>query len=280
MKLAIHSRLFSSSPQWLPSYTLEEAIRRTADLGFDGIEIAACAPHAWPPYLSGNRRKQVRSILDDHGLEVSSVCPVLGGGPGLNPASCDELERTAAEAYFKECLDLAAEWECKVFIWVCGWVVYGTQRREAWKWNSEMLARCAEYESGTGVTLAIEPTGKDTDLVASIDDGLELMREINLPNVKVMFDTIHALHTGEVMADSIRKAGRDLVHVHISDKDRMPPGVRGGTDFRSVVEALNEVGYDGYLALEIGLWRNADPDGLARQGLEYMRGLLEACSGT
>jgi protein FrlC len=102
-----------------------------------------------------------------------------------------------------------------------------------------------------------------------------MMREANSPNVKLMFDTIHAMYRNEPMQDYVKVMGKDLAHIHVSDHRRLPPGA-GGTDFRPLIEALKEVGYLGFLTQEVGFAsRGVNPDADAVKGLEYMRSLLQ-----
>ena len=55
----------------------------------------------------------------------------------------------------------------------------------------------------------------------------------------------------------------------------VPPG-SGRGDFVSLVAALKEVGYAGYLAMEIGFnRRDVEPDWVARQAYDYMKPLLD-----
>jgi protein FrlC len=121
--------------------------------------------------------------------------------------------------------------------------------------------------------MAVEPTPADSNLVETPDDALKLMRETKMDNVKVMFDTIHALYRKDIPADYVEKMGSHLAHVHVSDLDRLPPGSR--TDFSFLVDALKSIGYKGYLAMEIGLGgRGVDANDFAKKSLEYMRRLL------
>ena len=62
----------------MPAYTIEETIRRIAGIGYDGIEIGAAAPHAYPAHLSKERRKEIKEVLDDNGIAVSSMLPAPG----------------------------------------------------------------------------------------------------------------------------------------------------------------------------------------------------------
>jgi protein FrlC len=124
------------------------------------------------------------------------------------------------------------------------------------------------------VTIAVEPTPADSNLVESCGDAIDLMNQASSPNVKLMFDTIHVLYRNEVPTDYVYAMGEDLHYVHLSDVDRLPPGA-GRADFVSLIATLGEVGYDGYLSMEIGFnRRDVEPDQVARQAYEYVKPLL------
>src|SRR5260221_9464724 len=109
MKYAFNTWAYSSYPAFLPAYSLDEAIRRLAAIGYDGVEIGCAAPHAWPPYLSNVRRREIRQLLESCRLEPVSLLATPGGGPGLNPASPLPEEREAAVKYYNKVIDLAAD---------------------------------------------------------------------------------------------------------------------------------------------------------------------------
>ena len=102
-----------------------------------------------------------------------------------------------------------------------------------------------------------------------------MMREVGQPNIKLMFDTYHALYRNEVPTDYVYSMGRDLHHVHLADVNRSAPG-DGRVDYPSLVAALKDVGFDGYLTMEIGFDRRAvEPDLIARRAYEYMKPLVK-----
>src|SRR5947209_18119717 len=70
---SINTWAYSSFPVWLPAYTLEETIVRLARIGYDGIEIGAASPHAYPRYVPPERRARVKELLDVNSLAVSSM---------------------------------------------------------------------------------------------------------------------------------------------------------------------------------------------------------------
>ena len=74
-KYAFNTWCYSSFPVWVPSYPLEDAIRRIARIGYDGIEIGCAAPHAWPAHLGVERRRDLKQLLNDEGLPAVSLLP-------------------------------------------------------------------------------------------------------------------------------------------------------------------------------------------------------------
>ena len=92
MKLAFNTWVYSSFPVWVPSYPLDETIERIAKIGYDGIEIGAAAPHAYPDYLSTERRRdnslRVKSSLSVELFRLVLILKLVGQGhrPDLQTA--------------------------------------------------------------------------------------------------------------------------------------------------------------------------------------------------
>ena len=75
---------------------------------------------------------------------------------------------------------------------------------------------------------------------------------VNKPNVGVMLDTFH-LNIEEVdMAQAILDCKGCLYHLHVGDSNRAAPGM-GHMDFRPIMKALAEIGYQGYVTMELVL---------------------------
>ena len=60
--IALNTLLYSSGFSWLPCRSLEDTVDSAARLGYDAVEIAACAPHAYPAYLDSARRRAVGKL--------------------------------------------------------------------------------------------------------------------------------------------------------------------------------------------------------------------------
>jgi protein FrlC len=274
MKLAFNTWVYSSFPVWVPAYPLEDTIKRIAAIGYDGIEIGAASPHAYPDYITPERRRFIKSVLDDNGIALASMLPAPGGGPGFNVASPLPEERAGAIDQYKKVVKLCADWGGKTVLYVAGWQIFGTERAQAWAWTREALTEVSATARDHGVTIAVEPTSADSNLIDSADDAIMLMREVGQPNVKLMFDTYHALYRNEVSSDYVYRMGKDLHHVHLADVNRLPPG-SGKVDYVALIAALKEVGYDGYLTMEIGFnTRAVEPDDVARRAYDYIKPLV------
>jgi protein FrlC len=219
------------------------------------------------------RRREIKALLDDNNLAASSLLPAPGGGPGANPASPIAEERQWTKEHYKEVIDLAADLGAERVLYIAGWQIFGTSHFDAWNWSLETLVDVAQHAQTQGVTLCIEPTSADSNLVDTADHALQMMSQSEQSNIKVMFDTFHVLYRNEDPSDYVYKMGKHLAHIHISDHDRLAPG-SGGMDFRPVMEALIATGYDGFVTMEIGFTSRAvHPDSLARQALEHLQAL-------
>lgn len=276
MKLSCNTWMYSSFPAWLPAYPIDYVIKRLSEIGYDGIELGCASPVAYPPYMDERERGRICDLLKKHNIAISSVLPCPGGGMGNNVSSPIKKERETAMQSYKDCIKLGADLGAKICLYVAGWQIWGVEKKQALDWSRECLVEVANYAKELGVTIAVEPTSMDSNVIETADDAIELMRSAELENVKVMFDTIHVLYRKEIITDYIERMGKDLVHLHVSDLDRMPPGSH--TDFTLMTEALRKIGYEGYLTMEIGLGgRGIDPNAFAKRAYDYMKKIMAEC---
>ena len=157
-------------------------------------------------------------------------------------------------------------------------VIGRRSREEALKWSRSALADIAKTAETQGLTICIEPTAADSNLVDSADDALTMMKEVAAPNVRLMFDTYHTIYRNEVASDYVHRFGKNLAHVHLADSNRLPPG-EGTGEFPMLIEALKKAGFDGYLTMEIGFnRRDVDPDAFAKRAYDYVKRLIATCA--
>ena len=224
------------------------------------------------------KRRDLKSLMKDVGLVPVSLLPAPGGGPGNNPASILPEERISAIAHYKEVVDLAHDLGASRVLYICGWRAFGVSYENAWDWSLTALTDIAKYAAGKGITIVIEPTSADSNLIDTAGQALLLREQCGQPNVKVMFDTYHALYRNEVSSDYVFEMAAHLDHVHFADVDRLPPG-EGSVDWYGVMQALKTMAFKGYVTMEIGFnTRKADPDRVARSALTYLKNLESTLS--
>jgi sugar phosphate isomerase/epimerase len=86
----------------------------------------------------------------------------------------------------------------------------------------------------------------------------EIMRVVNHPKVALIWDVANSVAAGDSIEESAREVGPYLAHVHlrdarpVTDREHWLPVLagRGAVSFTSAVNALNELGYKGYVSFE------------------------------
>ncbi len=278
MKFAFNTFPFSSFPTFLPTYALQDTIKIIAGIGYDAVEIGCCAPHAWPAHLSRERRSEIRALAEGEGIAISSLLPAIGGGFGCNPCSVLRAERLATIAHYKEIVDLAHDLGAKMVLFIAGWRAEGMSREEGWAHSRDCLRAVANHAAERGITIAIEPTTADTNLIDTADDARRLMLESECANVGLMFDTCHVAYEGVSPSSYVKDMGTDLVHLHAADTGRKAIG-EGQMNWSELMRALVDASYAGYLTVETGFGsREVNPVDVAKSSLIYLKEKLRSCS--
>ena len=104
-----------------------------------------------------------------------------------------------------------------------------------------------------GVTVVIEPLNKkETNVLLTTKEAMEYIKELELPNLKLLVDLYHFYCEGEPL-DRIYEYGPYIKHIHIVEPSKrtfMRPGDE--YDYKVFVKALRDVDYDGALMFEGG----------------------------
>ena len=108
-----------------------------------------------------------------------------------------------------------------------------------------MARRICDMAAPKGVTLMIEPVNRyEINFVNSVDDAAALLARVERDNVGIMPDLFHMNIEEPSIAESLRRAGPRIYHVHLADSNRWYPGA-GHIDFGQVVRTLEAIGYIG-----------------------------------
>lgn len=254
---------------------------RVAELGFDVLEVCIEDPNL----VSAS---SINRSAKEAGVGIS-VCGAFG--PDRDISHEEPERRRMGIDYLAVCIDLAAKVGSENVI---GPMYSATgkarllpeeDREQQRMWAAESLREAADYAGERGVGLAIEPLNRfETDLVNTIEQGLDLCERIGRENVGLLLDTFHMNIEEKSIPEAIRSAGGNIRHFHACENDRGAPG-SGHVEWPEVFSALSDVGYDGLVVIEsftpeikeiaraVSTWRPVarSGDDLAREGLSCLK---------
>ena len=126
----------------------------------------------------------------------------------------------------------------------------------------------AERAEPHGVAIGLEFLGLRTfrldephAFINNVPDTVTMLRETGRPNVGLILDSFHYFTSGGDLGQIRSLRAEDIVHLHVNDAphadvmsledtDRVLPG-RGVIDLVGWFQAIAEIDYDGYVAIEI-----------------------------
>jgi D-psicose/D-tagatose/L-ribulose 3-epimerase len=152
---------------------------------------------------------------------------------------------------------------------------------------AQSLATLADEAKLMGIRLALEIVNRyESNLINTVEQALELLRQIGSDNVFLHLDTFH-MHIEEAdMGRALDAALPHLAYFELDQNDRGHPD-QGGIDFEPLLARLFEAGYDDIVGIEafsrnvigaeigaaIGIWRDLFDDGdvVAHAGMALIR---------
>jgi sugar phosphate isomerase/epimerase len=126
----------------------------------------------------------------------------------------------------------------------------GFPREEAYRQFIVLCNRMAPIAAQYNVVVVLEPLNtKECNFINSVEEGGEIVEEVNHANFRLLADIYHMLMDGEG-PESIEKYGHLIQHTHIAEKEgRAAPG-KHDEDFRAYFKALENVHYKGKMSIE------------------------------
>lgn len=239
MRIAANlSMLFNELP-------LAERIMAARVAGFDGVEIQ------FPYELPAIRLKE---LLERAGLPLVLINLPAGdfmqGGAGLASVPSRQAEFDAA---LQEGLSYAAMARPMCVNGLPGRLAEGVTREQALETLAGNLRKSAEAFALLGVRVvceAINPLDMPGFLINTPAHLQALLECVDHPNCQAQLDLYHMARQGLDIVAGIRLLGARIGHVQFADcPGRGAPGT-GSVAFGPLLQALQAVGYAGWLAAE------------------------------
>lgn len=242
---------------------LPEAFATAAAIGFDAVELFLPGPD----FIAV---AEVKSLAAKHGLKIAAVGTGAGWlqqGYSLTDPAAEK--RQAALEFVLSMVDFGGQLGAPA-------ILGSMQGRKSGEESLEQLASglrvCSQAAAAFGVPFIYEPLNRyETNLFNRLADAAEFLETNGLENVVLLADLFHMNIEESDPAAALLAAGRHVGHVHFADSNRQAMGF-GHSNAASVIAALREIGYSGYLSAEI--LPLPDPEGAARQTISSIRSLL------
>ena len=242
----------------------EGNVAKIAKWGYDGVEIAIRDPNLV-------NADELERVVRAHGLSV----PAIGTGQAwgeesLSFTSNDPAVRSAAIERIKSHIPLAARFNAVVILGLIrGITPKGGDPEKSMAYLLEALRECTSIAAEAGVRFAVEPLNRyETDLIHTVNDGLQLIQRVGADNLGLLLDTFHMNIEEATIENSIRACDDRIFHFHVADSNRWHPGA-GHLDFKSILESLFSIGYQGFVSGEF--MPLPDADAAAEQCIDFLR---------
>jgi sugar phosphate isomerase/epimerase len=270
-------RLAFSTNAYL-NHSFADTTARLAAIGYEGVEIMADVPHAWPAYMLPEHLQSLRDNLAKNRLAISNINSFMMHAVNdprqkyWHPSwiEPDRHYRQIRIDHTTRALTLAKNLGAKCITTEPGGPLEGRPWGECLKLFVEMLKPVVEHAEKEQVLLLVGP--EPDLLIETADQYLEFTTKIQSPFLGLNFDIGHSYCVSDDPADTIRKLGKLIRHVHLEDiaptrvHHHMIPG-EGAIDFAAALTALKDVGYDGWVTIELYTCHD-NPDHAARTARE------------
>lgn len=230
-------------------YTPANACKLAKALGYEGVEMFDWRdPVELEAYTAATR---------EFGLEVVAITAnkgVRAPGCGLT----DPAEREGFLAEIQEAIGAACGLGCRRLVVLTGFEREGIDRSEQMDSCVAGLQAAVPLLEDAGVTAVVEPINtlvtRPGYFLAGAREGFEMLRRVDSPRVKLLFDIYHVQVTDGNLILQIRQNIDRIGHFQIGDHPgRMQPGT-GEIDYRNVFRAIydlqQEGRFDGFASLE------------------------------
>lgn len=237
---------YAPNISWLyPELPFKERPGQISSLGFSAIEFG---------FPSHADLDALEEAVAEHGLQIvlfNQDVPVwdrANRGYLVDPGRRDEFKRTLDQA-----LQLAGRLKVLKIMLPAGVELEGLSRQEQRLCMVENLRYAAPLAADAGVLLTIEalnPKDNPGYFLTTSSEGIEIVKEVDHPQVRFQFDTYHIQMAEGELEQKIIQNSAWIGHIQFADyPGRHEPGT-GGIDFHGLIAAINKSGYQGFIGLE------------------------------
>jgi sugar phosphate isomerase/epimerase len=259
-------------------WDFRDACRSIRAAGYTGIEIAHFTLAEDPVTITTGQRREYSRMIADEGLTFVGLHWLMVAPKGLHVTTPDISLRERSWEHIRQLIDLCAD------LGPGGVMVFGSPYQRATTDGISREEATGNYVSGLtavtphaqqrGVTILVEALpSSQCDVIQSLEEAARIVRDINSPAVKTMFDTHNAVEETTPHAELVDRYFDVIRHVHVNEMDGSHCG-RGDYDFKPVLATLKRRGYSGWVSLEAFDF-TPGAETIANESLRYLEAEIE-----
>jgi hydroxypyruvate isomerase len=218
-----------------------ERLDKVAEAGYHAVELVGEFKD-WSDQDFGNVNRKKREL----GITFDATS-------GLHASLCDPSKRDEFLSEVRAILPTMEKLECNKLIVLSGNKVPGLSPPEHHSSCVEGLKKAADLAGARNVQVLLEnidPEENPRYFLTSVAEGFEIVREVNSPHVRFLYDFFHEQISEGNLIEKLEK-NIDLVGlVHVADvPGRHEPGT-GEIHYPNIYRKLVQLKYDRYVAME------------------------------
>ncbi len=263
-------------------HTLKDAIGHIAALGYEGVEILADVPHLYADRCSRGDLRRLKEVLKSFRIRVANVNANTAMGyygcefwePLFEPSLAHPRKdlREWRVAYTRKCLEIASELEAPSVSITSGRMASGIDPDQSLSLLRDSVDRLVGDARKYGVLLGIEY--EPGLLIERYEELVAFIGQVASPYVGANLDLGHSHVLGEDPWTVVSALGSGIFHVHLEDiRSRkhyhLIPG-QGDMDFSALGRCLRNIGYDGFVTVELYTYSH-QPLEAARRSLKHLQ---------
>ncbi|HEY1400391.1 MAG TPA: TIM barrel protein [Terriglobales bacterium] len=219
----------------------EQRLEKVAEAGYHAVELVDEYKN-WSPEEFRRASAKLRSL----GIVVDAMAGVWTGI--ANPQAQEKFL-----ADLTRLVPIAEQLECPGIIILSGDRVEGLSREAHHQSCIESLKRAAEIADKRNLTLLLENIDQEENpkyYLTSVAEGFEIIRQVNHPRVKFLYDFYHEQISEGNLIEKLEKNIEQVGLIHVADvPGRHEPGT-GEINYASIYRKLAQLNYRGYVAME------------------------------
>ena len=247
-------------------------------IGYDGAETSVC-------YGDKVDGEAVKKLLEKHNIKLSGLrSGAIYDKAGLRFTSPDPEIRRKAVDTLKKLIDLAGFFGCDILLGrIQGLLEPGEDLAQAKKYIVDCLRESSEYAGKYGIYIHYEPINRfEMNYNHTTKEMIEFTKYINSGinhEVRLLMDVFHMMLEDFSIPGAFVRSRELIGHVHFADSTRDQtrgvPG-SGAMNFKEYIDVLDAMGYNGWIAMEVGL-QDPDYEWGAKTSFNYISTLIELC---